>query len=105
FPRSREPRGMKMSELPVCQRPWEERERRGSADSLCSDASQEQVAPQMPGALPWVPCRSPPIQDDAPASTTQGATSGDGWYDDLLERLAAGESFDAGNVAAMLEKE
>ncbi|KAL1714184.1 hypothetical protein EV715DRAFT_295360 [Schizophyllum commune] len=101
YTRSRDPRSMTTSELPAYTKAWEERERRGSVDSMRSDASGDD--PREPGssAVPWLPQhashKSSPLEQSAPAY--------EGWYQDVVERLAAGESMDPAEFGAILEKE
>ena len=101
YTRSRDPRSMTTSELPAYTKAWEERERRGSVDSMRSDASGDD--PREPGssAVPGLPQhashKSSPLEQSAPAY--------EGWYRDVVERLAAGESMDVAEFAAILAKE
>ena len=66
-----------------------------------SDASGDD--PREPGscAVPWLPQhashKSSPLVQSVPAY--------EGWYRDVVERLAAGESMDVAEFAAVLAKE
>ncbi|KAI5888255.1 uncharacterized protein SCHCODRAFT_02751426 [Schizophyllum commune H4-8] len=102
YTRSRDPRSMTTSELPAYTKAWEERERRGSVDSMRSDTSED--GPREPGSssVPWLAYQPPQHAADEPLKS---APAYDGWYRDVVERLAAGGSLDAPEFAAILAKE
>ncbi|KAI5832977.1 hypothetical protein K523DRAFT_266516 [Schizophyllum commune Tattone D] len=105
YTRSRDPRCMTTSELPAYTKAWEDRERRRSVDSVRSDASEDGAREAGSSAVPWPANQPPQHASDNSAPMVQSAPAYEGWYRDVVERLAAGESLDAAEFAAILEKE
>lgn len=105
YTRSRDPRSMTTSELPAYTKAREDRERRGSVDSLRSDTSEDGPCEPGSGAVPWLACQPPQHAPEEKSLLAQSTPVYDGWYRDVVERLAAGGSLDAAEFAAILAKE